>query len=131
MRESSLHVCEMGVYAFWTTAEKSRHLSIALLQDDDVRTRRAAVNALARSSPLAGDVVLELIAALTDQDAAACAGSVCALGNVWPPPRAAVLALMQASNHPDRTVRESATAALAEISDELVDLRPLEYDLNK
>ena len=46
MTDSSLHVRELGMYAFWATAENSPALSRALLTDRDVRVRRAAANAL-------------------------------------------------------------------------------------
>ena len=51
MIDRSLHVRELGIYAFWATAEKSPALSRALLTDSDVRVRRAATQALARSAP--------------------------------------------------------------------------------
>jgi HEAT repeat protein len=89
INDASLHVRELGIYAFWATAEKSPDLSIALLQDGDVRTRRSAVTALARSSQLASEVIPELSAALNDPDPAVCAGAERALGNVSPPPPAA------------------------------------------
>ena len=82
MSDASSHVRELGIYAFWATAERSPDLSIALLQDGDVNTRRSAVTALARCSPLAGGVVPELTSALTDEDAAVCAGAARALGNI-------------------------------------------------
>ena len=36
MNDPRFHLREMGIYAFWATAEKSPKLSIALLNDDDV-----------------------------------------------------------------------------------------------
>ena len=36
LNDASLHVRELGIYAFWVTAEKSPDLSIALLEDGDV-----------------------------------------------------------------------------------------------
>ena len=51
--DPSLHVREMGLYAFWATAEISPGFSRALLTDKDVATRRMAVNALARQARLA------------------------------------------------------------------------------
>jgi hypothetical protein len=80
MNDASFHIREIGIYAFWATAEKSPELSIALLKDEDVRTRRSVLTALARSSPLAAAVVPELTAALTNEDAAVRAGAVRALG---------------------------------------------------
>jgi HEAT repeat protein len=85
MHDPSLHVRELGIYAFWAVAEKSPGFSIALLNDGDVRTRRSAVTALARSSSLASAVVQELTAALTDEDAAVRDGAARALNNVGPP----------------------------------------------
>jgi HEAT repeat protein len=120
MSDASLHVRELGIYAFWATAEKSPELSIALLQDGDVRTRRSAVTALARSSQLAAEVIPELTAALTDQDAEVCAGAARALGNIWPLPRAAFPALTRTLCHQDGTVREAAAAALSATDDEAV-----------
>ena len=120
LNDASFHVREMGIYAFWATAEKSPGLSIALLKDDDVRTRRSVVRALVRDSPLAAAVVPELTAALTDEDAAVRAGAVRALGNVWPPPRPAVPALVRALSDPDGSVREAAARVLLEINGEPV-----------
>jgi HEAT repeat protein len=115
----------LGIYSFWATAEKSPDLTIALLQDGDVRTRRSAVNALARSSQLAGDVIPELTTALTDEDASVCAGAARALGNIWPPPRSALPALLRTLNHQDGAVRAAATAALSAIDDDDVAHDPL------
>ena len=117
MGDASFHVRELGIYAFWATAEKSPDLSIALLRDGDVRTRRSAVTALARSSPLASEVVPELTAALTDEDAAVRAGAARALGNIWPPPRSALLPLMRTLRDQDGIVREAAAEALSAIND--------------
>jgi HEAT repeat protein len=89
LRDPSFHVRESGIYAFWATAENSPDLSIAMLQDGDVRTRRSAVTALARSSQLASEVIPELSAALNDPDPAVCAGAERALSNVSPPPPSA------------------------------------------
>ncbi len=117
MNDASLHVREMGIYAFWATAENSPELSIALLEDGDVNTRRSAVTALARSSPLAGKVVTELTAALTDKDAAVRAGAARALGNLWPPPVSAVAPLARMIHDQDEMVREAAADALSAIDD--------------
>ena len=70
MNDPSLHVRELGLYAYWATAEISPGLSRAFLMDDDVRKRRAAAHALARSGRLAKRVRLELTASLTDPDTA-------------------------------------------------------------
>ena len=120
INDASFHVREAGIYAFWATAEKSPELSIALLKDNDVRTRRWVVTALVRSSPLAAAVVRQLTAALTDEDAAVRAGAVRALGNIWPPPPAATPALMRALGDPDSSVREAAATVLEEFNDEPV-----------
>jgi HEAT repeat protein len=125
MNDASFHVREMGIYAFWATAEKSPELSIALLNHDDVRTRRSVVTALVRSSPLAASVVPELTAALTDEDAAVRAGAACALGNIWPPPQPAATALVRALSDPDGSVRDAAAKALFEINDGAVPPGPL------
>jgi HEAT repeat protein len=117
LNDASFHVREMGIYAFWATAEKSPDLSITLLQDGDVRTRRSAVNALARSSQLAREVIPQLTTALTDEDASVCVGAARALGNIWPPPRTALPALVRTLNHQDSAVRAAATAALSAIDD--------------
>jgi HEAT repeat protein len=117
MVDESLHVREMGIYAFWKMAEKSPELSIALLKHDDVPTRRSVVTALARSSPLAAAVIPELAAALSDEDAAVRAGAARALGNIGPASRPAVPALMRAFSDPDRIVRQAAANALLEIDD--------------
>jgi HEAT repeat protein len=90
MNDPSAHVREMGIYAYWATAEKSPALSRALLKDKDVLSRRSAVTALARNSPLAALVALELTAALTDDDPAVRAGAATALGRIWPPKEPAV-----------------------------------------
>ena len=116
MNDESLHVRESGMYAFWATAGKAPDFPIALLHDADVRTRRSAVNALARSAPLARVVIPELIVALTDQDAAVCAGGT-RLGNIWPPPQAARPALHAHWRHHDAAVREAAATALAGLDD--------------
>jgi HEAT repeat protein len=116
MMDASFHVRELGIYAFWATAERSPGLSIALLRDGDARTRRSAVAALARSSPLPGQVVPELTAALSDEDAAIRAGAARALGNVWPPPGSAALPLMRALRDQDRVVRETAAEAISAIN---------------
>jgi HEAT repeat protein len=118
LKDTRFHVREMGIYAFWATAEKSPGLSVALLEDQDVGTRRAVVRALVRSSPLAGAVVPELTTALTDEDAAVRAGAARALGNVWPPPGPAAPALVRALNDPDGSVREAAAQVLLQIKDE-------------
>ena len=122
--DASVHVREMGIYAFWATAEKSPKLSVSLLKDEDVRVRRSVVTALARSSPLAARVVPALTAALTDKDAAVRAGAACALGNTWPPPTAAVPALQRALSDPDSSVREAAAGALREIDAATVSVGP-------
>jgi HEAT repeat protein len=80
--DPSVHVREMGVDAFLATAEGSPQFSRDLLNDDDVVVRRMAVNALARSGPLAEKVVPELTASLTDQDATVSAGAERALENI-------------------------------------------------
>jgi HEAT repeat protein len=80
--DPSLHVRELGLYAFWTTAENSTGFSLALLKDADVHARRAAVNALARSGPLAEKVSRELTARLTDADEEVRAGATRALENM-------------------------------------------------
>jgi HEAT repeat protein len=80
--DPSLHVRELGLYAFWATAENSPGFSRDLLKDTDVHARRAAVNALARSGPLAEKVNRELTAKLTDADEEVRAGATRALENV-------------------------------------------------
>jgi HEAT repeat protein len=80
--DASLHVREMGLYAFWAMAEMSTGFSRGLLTDNDVRARRAAVLALARSGPLAEKVRPQLTASLTDPDAAVSAGAERALANL-------------------------------------------------
>ncbi len=82
MIDPSPHVREMGIYAFWATAENSPALSRALLTDRDVRMRRAAAQALARSAPLAEKVAYELTASLIDPDAAVSNAAECALQNL-------------------------------------------------
>jgi hypothetical protein len=99
--------------------ERGAALSIAMLEDSDVNTRRSAVIALTRCSPLAAEVVPELNAALTDPDAAVRAGAARALGNVFPPPRSAVAPLMQILRDQDRDVRGAAVEALSAIDDEV------------
>jgi len=116
MNDASFHLREMGIYAFWATAEKSPELSIALLSDDDVSTRRSVVAALVRSSPLAASIVPELTAALSDEDATVRAGAARALGNIWPPPQSAATALARALGDPDGSVRDAAAKALFEIN---------------
>jgi HEAT repeat protein len=81
-KDPSVHVREMGVYAFWATAESSPQFSRDLLNDDDVVVRRIAVNALARSGPLAEKVRPELAACLNDPDADVRAGAARALENM-------------------------------------------------
>src|SRR5262249_20335604 len=125
MSDASFHVRELGIYAFWATAEKSPDLSIALLRDDDVSTRRSAVTALARSSLLAGEVVAGLTASRTDEDAAVRAGAARALGNIWPPPRPAVLPLRWTLRDRDGIVREAAAEALSAINDGAEPAAPL------
>jgi HEAT repeat protein len=120
MNDASFHVRELGIYAFWATAEKSPGFSTALLKDEDVRTRRSSVNALVRSGPLSAAIVPELTAALTAADAAVRAGAVRALGNIWPPPRAAAPALVCALSDPDSSVREAAATVLGAFNDEPV-----------
>jgi HEAT repeat protein len=80
-KDPSVHVREMGVYAFWATAEGSPQFSRDLLNDDDVVVRRMAVNALARSGPLAKKVGPELAACLYDPDADVRTGAARALEN--------------------------------------------------
>jgi HEAT repeat protein len=82
MIDPSPHVREMGIYAFWATAEVSPALSRALLSDGDVRVRRAAALALARSAPLAEKVAYELTARLADPDTAVSDGAERALENL-------------------------------------------------
>jgi HEAT repeat protein len=81
MTDPRLEVQESGIYAFWATAENSPGLSRAFLTDTDVRVRRAAVHALARSGLLAEKVSRELTARLTDSDPAIRAGAARALEN--------------------------------------------------
>ncbi len=83
--DPSLHVREMGLYAFWATAEISPGFSRALLKDNDVHARRAAVNALAREGRLAKRARPELTASLTDPDAEVRAGAARALENMEVP----------------------------------------------
>jgi HEAT repeat protein len=125
MNDPSAHVREMGIYAYWATAEKSRELSIVLLKDDDVRSRRSVVTALRRNSPLAALVAPELIAALTDQDAAVRAGSARALGGIYPPREPTVPALTRALSDPDDIVRDAAAKALREIDDATIPPDPV------
>jgi HEAT repeat protein len=117
MCDASVHVREMGIYAFWAIAEKSPELTIALLSDHDVTTRRSAVAALARNATLAARAVPELIDALTDDHAAVRAGAAQALGNIWPPPRLAVQPLTRALDDQEGGVREAAATALAAIQE--------------
>ena len=79
--DPSVHVREMGIYAFWATAEGSPQFSRDLLNDNDVVVRRVAVNALARSGALAEKVRHELAACLSDPDAEVRAGAARALEN--------------------------------------------------
>jgi HEAT repeat protein len=125
MSDASFHVRELGIYAFWATAEKSLDLSIALLRDGDVGTRRSAVTALARCSPLASEVVPQLTEALTDEDARVRRGAAKALGNIWPPPRAAVPPLMRALRDQDGGVREAAAEALSAFNEGVEAAAPL------
>lgn len=82
--DPSLHVRELGIYAFLAVAETSPGFTRAFLADGDVRTRRATVAALARSSPVAAEVVPELAASLNDEDDAVRAGAARALENIGP-----------------------------------------------
>jgi HEAT repeat protein len=82
MIHPSLHVRELGLYAFWATAEASPGFSRALLMNNDMRVRRAAIHALARSGPLAEKVSRELTARLTDADEEVRAGATRALENM-------------------------------------------------
>jgi hypothetical protein len=82
MIHPSLHVRELGLYAFWATAEASPGFSRALLMNNDMRVRRAAIHALARSGPLAEKVSWELTARLTDADEEVRAGATRALENM-------------------------------------------------
>jgi HEAT repeat protein len=82
MIDPSRHVRELGIYAFWATAENSTALSRTLLSNEDVRVRRAVAQALARSAPLAEKVAPELTASLTDPDATVSAGAERALENI-------------------------------------------------
>jgi HEAT repeat protein len=116
MKDPSFHVREMGIYAFWSSAEKSPAFSIALLQDGDVRTRRSALAALGRHSGLAGAVVPELTSSLADEDAIVRAGAARVLGGIFPPPRPAIPALTRALGDEDRVVREAASNTLFQIN---------------
>jgi HEAT repeat protein len=82
MTDPSLHVRELGMYAFWATAENSPALSLALLTDRDVQVRRAAASALARSGPLAEKVASDLAKSLKDPDAVVRDGAERALLNM-------------------------------------------------
>jgi HEAT repeat protein len=82
VNDENLHVREMGIYAFGATAEKSPALPIAVLKDPDVRARRTAVIAMARSSSLAADAIPELTEALTDGDRWVRLGAARALENL-------------------------------------------------
>ena len=81
MTDSSLHVRELGTYAFWATAENSPDLSRDFLRDNNTRVRLAAVRGVARSVPLAENVTLELNESLHDPDAAVRAAAEHALAN--------------------------------------------------
>ena len=87
----------------------------ASLKDNDARTRRAAMTALARNSLLASGFVPELADALADPDPGIRAGAASALGNAWPLPDPAVIALEQALGDPDAAVREAAASALPNV----------------
>lgn len=82
--DPSRHVRELGIYAFLAASETSPGLSRALLTDGDVRTRRAAAAALARSGPAASAVASELTAALKDEDASVRDAAARALGMIGP-----------------------------------------------
>jgi HEAT repeat protein len=114
IHDPSLHVRELGIYASWAVAAKSTGFSVALLKDDDVRARRAAMTTLARMSTLAGKVVLELTDALADPDDVVRAGAAKVLGGVRPLPEPAVLALRRARGDRVDAVREAARRALFE-----------------
>jgi HEAT repeat protein len=68
-QDPSRHVRELAICSFWASAEGSPTFSADLLKSEDVRGRRAAVAALARSAPLASKVIPELTTALSDEDA--------------------------------------------------------------
>jgi HEAT repeats len=115
MNDASYHVREMGIFAFWATAEKSPEVCIGLLKNDDVRTRRSVVAALVRNSSLAAVVAPELTDALTDLDATVRALAARALGSIQPRSQAAVAALNRALSDPDDGVKDAAARALEEI----------------
>lgn len=120
INDGSFHVREMGIYAFWATAEKSPGLSIALLKDPDVHARRSAVIALARSSLVAAGAIPELTEALTDKDRVVRLTAAHALGNLGTPSPTIIRALTRALSDQDKDVREAATRALAAINEFII-----------
>ena len=116
--DPSMHIRELAIYAFWTSAQTSPAFTIALLRDEDVRVRRGALTALARNEILVGKCIPELTAALADPDAGVRSGAAMAFANygngrnyqILPPPT--ISALEQARGDQDDAVREAATKAL-------------------
>jgi HEAT repeat protein len=125
MNDASLHVREMGLYAFWATNENSPAMCIALLKDENARTRNTVIAALARNSPLAAQVAPQLANALADVDADVRAGAARILAITWPPPQLAVPALVRALGDREKSVRDAAAMALRAIDREALpaDLR--------
>jgi HEAT repeat protein len=111
--DPSLHVREMGIYAFWAVAETSPEIAIDLLKEDDSHVRLAAIAALSRNTPLAVQVIPELTTSLADPVPAIRARAATLLGNVGPIPKPTISALETARTDPDPEVRSAAAEALA------------------
>jgi HEAT repeat protein len=117
MNDPSLHVRELGLYAFWSVAERSPAITAGFLNSDDPRYRRAAMVALSRNTSLASRVLVGITSALADPDPGVRAGAANVLGSILRVPEPSLLALEKALNDEDPAVREMAGAALSRIRD--------------
>lgn len=117
INEDDFHVREMGIYAFLDTAGKSPDLANAMLKEPDVRARRAATVALARSSIASSHAILGLIGALSDTDRTVRLKAANALGNLGQPSPGILRGLSNALKDGDHEVSEAAAKAITAINE--------------
>jgi len=117
MEDASFHVREMGLYAFWATAERSPGIIISTLQDQDPRVRKAAIRTMRRNTTLATPVLPQLIATLADADAEIRTGAARVLGILGPRASDAIPALEDLLYDSDPFVGQAAADALNRIGE--------------
>ena len=113
MNDASLHVREMGNYAFWATAENSPELSVALLKNDDDPNPPIGDHSPGPLIAAGGRGRSRADRCLARQGPGGSHRRHRAVESVWPPPKPAVPALMRALSDPDVAVRGAAAQGAA------------------